>query len=79
MEGLFRPWNYAQSLQANALHALHYAVTKEWVEEARQHGIIYNVWTVNEEQHMKAFAALGVAGIITDYPDRLHHILMRGD
>lgn len=79
MEGLFRPWNYAQTLQADALHALHYAVTKEWVEEARQHGIIYNVWTVNEEQHMKAFVALGVAGIITDYPDRLHHILMRGD
>jgi len=28
-------------------------------------------WTVNEEADMKAMAALGVDGIISDYPDRL--------
>lgn len=79
MEGLYRPWDYAASLQAEALHAPRYAVTPEWVQEAKQHGIIYNVWTVNNEEEMKALVASGVAGIITDYPDRLHQILIGKD
>ena len=75
MEGLYRPWDYAASLQADALHAPRYAVMPEWVEEAKQNDKIYNVWTVNNEQEMKSFVAAGVSGIITDYPDRLHQIL----
>lgn len=75
MEGLYRPWDYAKSLQADALHAPRYAVTPEWVHEAKEHGMIYNVYTVNDENEMKAFIAAGVAGIITDFPDKLHRIL----
>lgn len=79
MEGLYRPWDYAASLQANALHAPSYAVSRELVQEASKHGVIYNVFTVNNEAEMKALIELGVAGIITDYPDRLHKILYRRD
>ncbi|GIP16627.1 glycerophosphoryl diester phosphodiesterase [Paenibacillus montaniterrae] len=75
MEGLYRPWDYAATVGANALHAPKYAVTAEWVAEAKANGIIYNVWTVNEPQEMKALLAAGVAGIITDYPDRLQSII----
>ncbi|MFC6333890.1 glycerophosphodiester phosphodiesterase [Paenibacillus septentrionalis] len=75
MEGLYRPWDYAQTLGATALHAAKYAVTPEWVKEAESKGVIYNVWTVNETHEMKALIQAGVAGIITDYPDRLHQLL----
>lgn len=75
MEGLYRPWDYAATVGASALHAPKYAVVPELVEEAKASGIIYNVWTVNEPEEMRAFIAAGVAGIITDYPDRLETIL----
>ncbi|MCR8657045.1 glycerophosphodiester phosphodiesterase [Paenibacillus endoradicis] len=79
MEGLYQPWDYAATLLADALHAPRYAVLPEWVEAAKQNGKIYNVWTVNNEQEMKNFVAAGVAGIITNYPDRLHQILQGKD
>jgi len=75
MEGLYRPWDYAKTLGATALHAPKYAAQAELVAEAKSNGIIYNVWTVNEPREMEALLAAGVAGIITDYPDRLHQLL----
>jgi glycerophosphoryl diester phosphodiesterase len=32
------------------------------------------VWTVNEIEDMRAVVALGVDGIISDYPDRLNEV-----
>jgi len=34
-------------------------------------------WTVNREEDMETFIHMGVDGIITDYPERLLHILKR--
>jgi glycerophosphoryl diester phosphodiesterase len=34
-----------------------------------------HVWTVNEEAEMRAMLALGVDGIITDFPARLRKLL----
>lgn len=75
MEGLYRPWKYALSIGASALHASHFAVLPDWVAEAAQHGIIYNVFTVNEPAEMRRLIQAGVAGIITDYPERLTALL----
>lgn len=75
MEGLYRPWDYAATLQADALHAYHYAVLPEWVGEAAGHGIAYHPFTVNEERELRRLIEAGVAGIITDYPDRLRDLL----
>ncbi|MCK9859965.1 glycerophosphodiester phosphodiesterase [Paenibacillus sp. ATY16] len=75
MEGLYRPWKYALSIGATALHASHFAVLPDWVAEATQHGVIYNVFTVNEPVEMKRLIQAGVAGIITDYPERLTSLL----
>ncbi|GLX68854.1 glycerophosphodiester phosphodiesterase [Paenibacillus glycanilyticus] len=75
MEGLYRPWKYAKSVGASALHASRYAVLPEWVAEAAQHDVIYNVFTVNDPAEMKRLMQAGVAGIITDYPERLAAIL----
>ncbi|MFX3636104.1 MAG: glycerophosphodiester phosphodiesterase [Candidatus Pristimantibacillus sp.] len=75
MEGLYQPWEYAKSLRANALHPAHYAVLPEWVAAASEQGIDYNPFTVNETEQMNRMIQAGVAGIITDYPDRLAALL----
>jgi glycerophosphoryl diester phosphodiesterase len=74
-EGLYRPWDYAASLHADALHADHNAVLPEFVAEASAHGVAYHPWTVNNPERMKALIDAGVAGIITDYPDVLSGLL----
>lgn len=74
-EGLYRPWDYAASLHADALHAYHYAVLPEFVTEAAEHGILYHPWTVNDPERMRSLIDAGVAGIITDYPDVLAELL----
>ncbi|CAM4488154.1 glycerophosphoryl diester phosphodiesterase [Paenibacillus endophyticus] len=77
MEGLYRPWEYAASLQAEALHAYKYAVTPEWIAEAAAHGIAYHPFTVNDTAEMEQLINAGAAGIITDFPDRLTEVLTR--
>jgi len=46
-------------------------VTPESVAAAHQVGVEVHVWTVNEPSEMSGLLALGVDGIITDFPDRL--------
>jgi len=75
MEGLYEPWSYAKTVNADALHAYKYAILPEWVAEAAACGIAYHPFTVNEQHEMEKLAALGVSGIITDYPDRLAAVL----
>lgn len=70
-EGLYEPWEYAKRIGAAALHPIRYAVTKEWVDEAKAAGVRYHPFTVNHEEEMKRMLAFGVSGIITDYPDKL--------
>jgi len=52
-------------------------VTKEKIVLAHQLGLIVNVWTVNEPRAMQQLIAMGVDGIITDYPDRLRSVLLK--
>ncbi|MGO4180913.1 glycerophosphodiester phosphodiesterase [Paenibacillus sp. MCAF9] len=77
MEGLYRPWEYAATLQADALHPFKYAVTPEWTASAAAHGIAYHPFTVNDAEEMERLLNAGVDGIITDYPDRLAEVLLR--
>ncbi|GGG06421.1 glycerophosphodiester phosphodiesterase [Paenibacillus abyssi] len=76
MEGLYQPWEYAQRIGADALHPFHYAVMPEWVKEAKARGIAYHPFTVNDPEQMKRLIDAGVAGMITDYPDRLAALLL---
>ena len=46
------------------------------VAEAKALGIRIIPWTVNERSEMERLLALGVDGIITDYPDRLRALLI---
>ena len=45
------------------------------LKEAHALGLEVLVWTVNEPTEMARFIALGVDGIVTDYPDRLRTVL----
>jgi len=50
-------------------------VTAEQIAEAHALGLKVVPWTVNEPDEMARLAALGVDGLITDYPDRAKLVL----
>jgi glycerophosphoryl diester phosphodiesterase len=50
-------------------------VTPETVAAAHRYGLEVHVWTVNDRSQMEELLALGVDGIITDYPARLLTLL----
>jgi glycerophosphoryl diester phosphodiesterase len=45
------------------------------VAAAHRPGIELHVWTVNEERQLRAMLAMGVDGILTDFPDRLLKVI----
>jgi glycerophosphoryl diester phosphodiesterase len=50
-------------------------VTPEIVAAAHRMGLELHIWTVNEPAAMRSLLALGVDGIITDFPARLFKLL----
>ena len=52
-------------------------VTQASVAAAHGLGVEVHVWTINEVDEMKELLALGVDGIITDYPARLRDVVRR--
>jgi glycerophosphoryl diester phosphodiesterase len=68
-EELYHPWEYAKSLDMDAIHPPKKNVyIPGLVEGALAAGIEVNVWTVNDEDTMKECLKYGI-GIITNYPD----------
>jgi len=54
----------------------HREIDAETIALAHQLGLSVNVWTVNETSRMRELIAMGVDGIITDYPDRLRQVIL---
>ncbi|HYP01407.1 MAG TPA: glycerophosphodiester phosphodiesterase [Pyrinomonadaceae bacterium] len=50
-------------------------LTAELLATAHRGGLEVHVWTVNDEDAMRRLVALGVDGIMTDYPDKLIALL----
>lgn len=69
--GLFEPYNYALTFQANAIHPYYLAMDRFIVEECHKRGIMVNLWTVNDPSLVKTFEDMGVDAIITDHPKEL--------
>ena len=54
-----------------ALHPNRAYVTRELVDAAHASGLRVNVWTVDERAEIAAFVALGVDGIMSNWPERV--------
>jgi glycerophosphoryl diester phosphodiesterase len=60
----------------DAWSSYHKEVDAVSIKLAHDLGLQVNVWTVNEAERMRELIAMGVDGIITDYPDRLRQVVM---
>lgn len=54
-------------------------LTPQVFAQAKSYGLKVIPWTVNEVRDMRVLVALGVDGLITDYPDRLIDVLRETD
>jgi glycerophosphoryl diester phosphodiesterase len=63
------------ALQIPPEHGAIKLVTAASVAAAHQLGLEVHVWTVNEENQMRELLAMGVDGIISDYPARLREVV----
>ncbi len=52
-------------------------VNREFVEGAHRCGVEVHVWTVNEPADMDRLLALGVDGLVTDFPERARAAIAR--
>ena len=59
-----------QRVGATAVHLRKDAATAHAVEQVSQNGLPVRVWTVNQLEDFEALAAIGVAAVFTDYPER---------
>ncbi len=75
-DSLYRP--PGDALQVPPEYESWRLVTPEIVEAAHRLGVEVHVWTVNEVDEMREMLALGVDGIMTDFPQRLLRILSEG-
>jgi glycerophosphoryl diester phosphodiesterase len=50
-------------------------VTPELVAFAHAHGVQVHVWTINDEAEMRRLLALGVDGVMSDFPARLRAVV----
>ena len=78
MSGLYQPWEYAKFAGAKYIHPfLRNLLLPGLAEGCRENGIGINLWTVNDEQTMRACLKQNI-GIITDYPDRAVQLRKEG-
>ena len=61
----------AKQLGLWALHPNRAYVTAELVAAAHDAGLQVNAWTVNDPAEIAAFAALGVDGVMSNWPERI--------
>ena len=64
------PFQVAREIGAYSLHIQKELATSPLLERAAQLGLKTFVWTVNEVPEMEKFLALGVDGIISDFPEK---------
>lgn len=74
-EGIYRPWDYAKTVGAEAIHPHRYNIVPEIVNGCKKSGIAVNPYTVDDPEEIARIAHLGVDGIITNVPDIALNIL----
>jgi len=71
------PFEIAARLRADSLHVEKGYATADRIKQANGLGLKVFVWTVNEVAEMEKFLALGVDGIISDYPEKFWKLRIR--
>lgn len=71
------PFAAAQRLGARSIHVQRELASRDFLSRAWEDGLDVYVWTVNEVRDMEAFAALGVQGLISDYPEKFWKLKSR--
>lgn len=62
------------NLEFRTYNARSTLIDEEKIAEMVKKGISVNLFTVNEEEDMRRFAAAGAAGLITDFPQRVRQL-----
>lgn len=65
------PFDVVKRLAATSIHVPKQLASRKFLEQAWEQGVDVYVWTVNEIRDMETFAAMGVQGLISDFPERL--------
>lgn len=68
---IVKPWRYAGSFGAKALHP-HYAdvyFLEDYVKKSHEHGIRVHPWTIDDEENLSRLIDLDVDAVITNKPD----------
>ncbi len=64
-------WRFAEQIGAYSVHPLWLLVEPGLIAAAHERGLQVFTWTVNDPAQVRSQVALGVDGVISDYPDRL--------
>jgi glycerophosphoryl diester phosphodiesterase len=62
---------FAQTINADAIHPNYALLTKENVKQVQDKGFKVNTWTVNDLETINRMKSYGIDAIISDFPDRL--------
>jgi len=68
------PFQLAREIGAESLHIQKELATAPVLERAAELGLKTLVWTVNDVREMEKFLALGVDGLISDFPEKFWKI-----
>jgi glycerophosphoryl diester phosphodiesterase len=71
------PFDAVKNLGAASIHVQKELVSRNFLEQAWQEGLDVHVWTVNAVRDLEAFAAMGVQGLVSDFPGRLWKLRSR--
>jgi glycerophosphoryl diester phosphodiesterase len=71
------PFATARQIGAVSVHVQRELASRDFLARAWNEGLNVYVWTVNEVRDMEAFAALGVEGLISDFPERFWKVKTR--
>jgi glycerophosphoryl diester phosphodiesterase len=71
--GAERPLSTARRVAARALHLRTTGASERVISAALQAGFEVRVWTVNDPEEWRVFAARGATAVFTDHPERFLH------
>lgn len=73
--GIFRPWEYAKKLKAEAIHPYYESIRSETVKDCHNNNIQVNIFGTSKKEEIKKLVKMKVDSIITDSPKNCRKLL----